>query len=100
MDNIVEQILIQILTSDPELIIQFNGSYYSDDAPSLCFFVVTNNYPSLSHTRRSVAIRGLINVDDAVDIIAYTPDELRESLRKPDSFTSQILRDGSILYEK
>lgn len=46
------------------------------------------------------AYAALVGRYDAVDLIVRSPSDLKERLRWPDPFVSNIVREGKVLYAK
>ncbi len=84
----------------PEKIILF-GSYAwgrptKDSDFDLCI-VKKNKKDFLTETRK---IRRIIDGKIAVDLIVYTPNEMKRRFEMGDHFFKQIIKKGKTLYEK
>ena len=76
------------------------GSYargVADDESDVDLMIVTES--SLPRYKRSRAIYKMFNpYPFAMDLLVYTPGEIKKGRRSPVSFVSQVLREGKTLY--
>lgn len=86
---------------EPERIILF-GSYARGDAgehSDIDLLVVKDS--GLPRYKRSVPIyRALRWVRSALDVLVYTPAEVRDWSDVPEALVSRAVREGRVLYEK
>jgi predicted nucleotidyltransferase len=85
----------------PEKIIMF-GSYAwgnptKDSDVDLLIVKKTNQ----KHRQRMLTVRRIVSEENGlvgIDILVYTPEEIRERLKINDSFISKIFKKGEIIY--
>ena len=98
IQKIVDKI---IKTSDVEKIILF-GSYaknsYNENSDLDLLIIKETN---LSQPKRGLDIRkSLWGIGVPIDIVVYTPKEIKEWKDINNSFISNIMKEGKVLYEK
>jgi predicted nucleotidyltransferase len=78
------------------------GSYASGrmTADSDVDFLVVAESDLPRHKRSRDLYRHIRQNSFPLDIIVYTPDEIRRGARTPVSFVSQALREGKTVYER
>ena len=83
----------------PEQIILFGSYAYGIPRPEsdVDLLVVMNTV--LSENRQAIQIRQYLNPLFGLDLIVYTPENLRQRLAWGDSFLQEIINKGVILYE-
>lgn len=73
----------------------------SNKHSDLDLLVIWDAEPSLNAIQRRIALRKAIGPTMIpMDILALTPAEYRLALSDPRSFTSQIVSEGRVLYER
>ncbi|MCL4704653.1 nucleotidyltransferase domain-containing protein [bacterium] len=87
----------------PQKIILF-GSHATGDAgreSDLDFLVIWENALMPSNRQKSIHLRRLLprNVHVPIDLIVMTPEQYQEATTDTRTFTSQISRQGKVLYE-
>jgi len=91
--------LLQNLT--PEKVVVF-GSYADGTATAqsdIDLLVIWDS--NLARDQRQEAIsRALRPRKTPIDVLAYTPAEVKQCLSRPHSFVQQILETGKVLYER
>ena len=100
--NIIEEIKMKILQGiNPRVIILFGsmargtGNEHSD----INLLVVWDEESELSNVKRRLILRKLIGIiEKPIDIITCNTNELKEALEDKNSFTSQIFKEGEVLY--
>jgi len=82
----------------PAKIILF-GSMLSSDRPSndIDLFLIKNTHKP--HRERCIEARSYFPQNIPVDLIIYTPAELKQSLKIGNFFIEDILNEGKVLYE-
>lgn len=89
---------------DPEKIILFGSAAHgkTDHGSDLDFLVVWEGEPFPDNRRRAAHLRKLLvgEVRAPVDILVLTPEQYREAASDPATFTSMIVREGRMLYER
>lgn len=85
----------------PEKVVLF-GSYANgipNEDSDLDILVITKT--NLPHGKRTGTIRmKLIDFKIPLDIMVRTPDEIEYWIETPMAFTTQILKEGKVLYEQ
>ena len=99
---IVEGIKQKILDGiKPESIILF-GSFARGTVhvhSDVDLLVVWNVHETLPNVTRRIMLRKLIGFTEIpVDVLTYTTEELKRALQDEKSFTSQIVREGEVIY--
>ncbi|TCL75139.1 hypothetical protein EDC14_100370 [Hydrogenispora ethanolica] len=85
----------------PRTIILFGSVAKGLDNPEsdLDLLVVWDEEKTLSNRERSLKLRRLIGmIDNPLDLMTCTTEELRKALAEPNSFTSQIVKEGRVVY--
>lgn len=85
----------------PESIILFGsmGRQENNDDSDIDLLVVWNEESTLSNRERRLKLRRLIgDFEKPLDLLTCTSSELAKALAEPHSFTSQIIREGRIIY--
>ncbi len=98
LNRIIDKIKIHY---QPEKIILF-GSYAwgnptKDSDVDLLIVKKTNQ----KHRQRMLTVRRIVSEENGlvgIDILVYTPQEIRERLKINDSFISKIFKKGEIIY--
>lgn len=101
-DELVEQLKRRILEHvKAESIILFGSSAAGRAMPDsdLDILVVWDEEGQLSNRERRIRLRQAIGYFPApLDVLTCTTDELQSALKDPDSFTSQIVKNGKVVY--
>lgn len=78
------------------------GSYAKEqahDSSDVVLLIIADS--DLPRHKRSRALYGLLNpYPFALDLLVYTPQEIRQAVTSPFSFVSEILNEGVIVYER
>lgn len=85
----------------PESIILFGSRsrQENDDDSDIDILVVWDEEETLSNRERHLKLRHLIgDFEKPLDLLTCTSSELAKALAEPHSFTSQIVREGKIIY--
>jgi predicted nucleotidyltransferase len=103
-EELIKELTTKITASiHPESIILFGSRSYchaeNNDDSDIDLLVIWNEEDSLSNRERRLKLRHLIgDFDKPLDLLTYTSAELAKALTEPHSFTSQIVREGRIIY--
>jgi predicted nucleotidyltransferase len=103
MDNELLRGLTQRITAQihPESIIVFGSvaQGVDNEDSDLDLLVVWNDENILSNRERRIKLRRLIGmIDRPLDVLTCNTEELQRALREPHSFTSQIVKEGKVIY--
>ncbi len=85
----------------PESIILFGSMSRQEDHEDsdIDLLVVWNEEDTLSNRERRLILRRLIgDFEKPLDLLICTSSELAEALAEPHSFTSQIVKEGRVIY--
>lgn len=85
----------------PESIILFGSTAKGENGPDsdIDLLVVWDEEKSLSNRERRLKLRRLLDYTDSpLDLLTCTSEELKKALAEPNSFTSQVVKEGKILY--
>ena len=96
LDDIVKRL---IDAYEPQKVILFGSRARGDcvESSDIDLIVITEtDKPFIKRLRDSA----YIIPDAGVDILIYTPDEIRDFLEKGSTFVENVLREGKVLYEK
>lgn len=99
-DEKIQRLVDKIVAEyQPEKVILF-GSYAwgtPNEDSDIDLFVIKKS--KQSRRERQIELRGkLWPPEMAIDLLVYTPDEIRERLRIGDFFVRDIVRKGKVLY--
>lgn len=96
----LEDIIRRIIDAyEPQKVILFGSCARGDfvESSDIDLIVITEtDKPFIKRLKDSA----YIIPDAGVDILIYTPDEIRDFLEKGSAFVENALREGKILYEK
>jgi predicted nucleotidyltransferase len=85
----------------PESIIVFGSvaKGIDNEDSDLDLLVVWNEEETLSNRERNIKLRRLIGmVDRPLDLLTCNTEELKKALKEPNSFISQIVKEGKVIY--
>ena len=85
----------------PESIILFGSMCQQEDHEDsdIDLLVVWNEEDTLSNRERRLILRRLIgDFEKPLDLLTCTSSELAKALAEPHSFTSQIVKEGRVIY--
>lgn len=98
IEGLTRRITAQI---QPESIILYGsvaGGLDNDDS-DIDLLVVWNEENTLSNRERSLKLRRLVGlIDTPLDVLTCNTQELQKALLEPNSFTSQIVKEGRVIY--
>ena len=89
-----------VLKFNPEKVILFGSFAYSKPSKSSDVDLLVIMKTNLRPIEQEVAIRKAISRNFPLDLIVFTPSQLREREKMGDFFIKTILEKGKILYEK
>lgn len=98
LEEIKNKIIKQI---NPEAIILFGSTARKEEKEDSDFdlLIIWDDVGDMSNVKRRIAIRKSIGfVDKPVDIVTCTTEELKEALKDKKSFTSNIIKEGVLIY--
>lgn len=97
MDEIVRRI---VKTIDPEKIILFGSRARRDAQPESDIDLLVIAKSTQPRYRRSAPLYGaLSDILAPMDILVYSPEEVREWGQVPQAFVTTAIREGKVLYE-
>jgi len=101
-DSLLKEVVQRILSvRRPAAIILFGSSArHQTREDSDLDLLIIEQHNSLPRYRRAVDYRmALLGIDRDIDLVVYTPEEIREWSSVPNAFITTILREGRVLYE-
>lgn len=87
----------------PKSIILFGSTAIGMDTPEsdIDLLVIWDEEPGLSNRQRRLKLRHLIgDFNNPLDLLTYTSKEIAQALTNPNSFTSQIMKEGKVIYDR
>ena len=110
MDNelapLIEGLLADIVrriveTAQPEKIILFGSRAHGDARPGSDFDLLVIKESDEPRYRRDAPLYlALAGVNAPVDVLTYTPEEVRDWSAVPQAFLTTAIREGKVVYEK
>jgi len=98
--KIIRQIKKRIQAYQPEKVIVF-GSYARDEADDLSDVdLVVIKETKEPFFERIKHVLKILDLDRAVDVLVYTPNEFKEMLDAGNSFAEMLMEEGVVIYEK
>ena len=96
--DIVRRIVERV---QPEKIILFGSRARGDARPDSDFDVLVIKESDEPGYRRDAALYlALVGLNVPVDVITYTPEEVREWSAVPQAFITTAVREGKVVYER
>lgn len=97
MDEIVRRI---VKTIDPEKIILFGSQARREARPESDIDLLVIAESTQPRYRRAAPLYGaLSDILAPMDILVYSPEEVREWSQVPQAFVTTAIREGKVLYE-
>ena len=97
IDAVVQQVADRF---QPEKVILFGSYAYGSPTPESDVDLLVIMRTSLKHTQQAVRICQAIEYHFGLDLIVYTPEMLERRLQLGDSFVTEIMSQGKVLYER
>jgi len=96
----VEKLVSEIASAfGPEKIILFGSHARADARPDSDVDLLVVMRTRQSTLRTAIQIRQAVRHDFPIDIIVRTPSQIRDRLRWRDSFITEIMKTGKVVYE-
>ena len=101
-DDLVQDIIRRIVAAaQPEKIILFGSRACGDPRPDSDFDILVIKQSDEPGYRRDAALYlALAGLNAPVDVLTYTPEEVRDWSAVPQAFITTALREGKVVYEK
>ncbi len=101
-DDLMQDIIRRIVaTAQPEKIILFGSRARGDARPDSDFDILVIKQSDEPGYRRDAALYlALAGLNAPVDVLTYTPEEVRDWSAVPQAFLTTALREGKVVYEK
>ena len=101
-DILVRDIVRRIVqTTQPDKIILFGSRARGDARPDSDFDVlVIKDSDEPGYRRDAPLYLALAGMNAPVDLMVYTPEEVREWSAVPQAFVTTAIREGKVLYER
>jgi predicted nucleotidyltransferase len=97
-NKIIRQIRERIAAFEPEKVYLI-GSYArgeADDISDIDLVVIKNSTESFFDRIRHVL--RILNINRAIDVFVYTPDEFRAMFDRGNAFVEMVVEDGVVIY--
>ncbi|HXJ97158.1 MAG TPA: nucleotidyltransferase domain-containing protein [Terriglobia bacterium] len=100
--DLIAEIVRRIVgRADPDKIIIFGSRARGDARPDSDVDVLVIKESDEPGYRRDAALyRALAGLNAPVDVLIYTPEEIREWSAVPQAFATTALREGQVVYER
>jgi len=101
-DSLLEEVVRRIVeTVQPDRIILFGSRARGEAGPGSDLDLLVIKESDEPRYRRSIPILGALSrIMVPMDILVYTPEEVREWSQVRQAFVTTALREGRVLYEK
>jgi predicted nucleotidyltransferase len=101
-DDLVQDIVRRIVTTaHPEKVILFGSRARGDSRPDSDLDVLVIQESDAPGCQRDAALYlALAGLNAPVDVITYTPEEVREWSAVPQAFVTTAVREGKVVYER
>ncbi len=100
--ELIAEIVRRIVeASQPERIILFGSWARGDARPgSDLDLLVIKESDEPGYRRDAALYRALAGLNAPVDVLTYTPEEIRDWSAAPQAFVTTALREGKVVYER
>ncbi|MEJ5375368.1 MAG: nucleotidyltransferase domain-containing protein [bacterium] len=100
MEDRINQIVAKLRDHDVEKIVLFGSAArgQSDDKSDVDLLIIKRTRKRFLDRLKEVM--RILRPDYSLDVLVYTPSELRKMLKEENPFIQQVMRDGIVLYEK
>jgi uncharacterized protein len=101
-DNLIDNIVRRIVeTAQPDKIILFGSRARGDARPESDIDLLVIQESTEPGYRRDAALYlALAGLNAPVDVMTYTPEEIRDWSEVPLAFITTAVREGKVVYEK
>ena len=102
LEPLVREIIQRIVaTAQPDKVVLFGSRVRGDARPDSDFDILVIQESNDPGYRRDAALYlALAGLNAPVDVITYTPEEVRDCSAVPQAFLTTALREGKVVYEK
>jgi predicted nucleotidyltransferase len=101
-DDLVQEIVQRIVeTAQPDKVILFGSRARGDARPGSDFdLLVIKDSDEPGYRRDARLYLALAGLNAPVDVMVYTPEEVREWSAVPQAFVTTAVREGKVVYER
>ena len=101
-DDLVQEIVQRIVaTAQPDKVILFGSRARGNARPDSDFdLLVIKNSDEPDYRRDASLYLALAGLNAPVDVMVYTPEEVREWSAVPQAFVTTAVREGKVVYER
>ena len=101
-DDFVQDIVQRIVeTAQPDKVILFGSRARGNARPDSDFdLLVIKNSEEPGYRRDAALYLALAGLNAPVDVMVYTPEEVREWSAVPQAFVTTAVREGKVVYER
>jgi predicted nucleotidyltransferase len=101
-DDLVQDIIQRIVeTAQPDKVILFGSRARGNARPDSDFdLLVIKDTDEPSYRRDAPLYLALAGLNAPVDVMVYTPEEVREWSAVPEAFVTTAVREGKVVYER
>ncbi len=101
-DDLVQDIVRRIVEmAQPDKVILFGSRARGDARPDSDFDVlVIKDSDEPGYRRDALLYLALAGLNAPVDVMVYTPEEIREWSAVPQAFVTTAVREGKVVYER
>lgn len=101
-DDLIRDVVRRIVdTAQPEKVILFGSRSRRDARPNSDFDVLVIKDSDEPRYRRSVPLYvALADLPVEVEVMVYTPQEVKEWSEVPQAFVTTVVREGTTIYER
>jgi len=101
-DDLVQEVVQRIVeAAQPDKVILFGSRARGNARPDSDFdLVVIKNSDEPGYRRDASLYLALAGLNAPVDVMVYTPEEVREWSAVPQAFITTAVREGKVVYER